>query len=235
MKRLALFVGISLLAVTPARAAMPVIDMAALARWTQQLQQMAYQLETLQQQYRVAVQQFTSLNHLTNMGSIVPGLQAPMLANPLPSLGSIQGLIGGYGGGGALSGLFNGNLSANRVYTPTGDTWLAQHIQQDSQSIAGMQTINQQLYQSASQRIPQMQELVDQINTTSDPATAQELNNRLAAEEAIIQTQQLQAQSAANLYSAQLQLERQQLDERRQQNIDAVLQDAKANGIDIGQ
>jgi type IV secretion system protein VirB5 len=196
----------------------------------QQLQQLEQQLTMLQEQYQMLVNTYQTFTHITDLGSAVSALQSVGIQNPLPvNPSAVQNLLSGSGTGGltgissSLSGLFNQSWNTNHVYTPTGSSWEAQQVQQNANSIAGAQSLAQQLYQSVAQRIPLMQQLEEELSTATDPKTVLDLQARLQAEQSFIQSQQVQAQTLSTMYAAQLQNEQQQLQEERQKEIDQVI------------
>jgi len=208
-----------------------------LQQYMSQIQEAGQQLQQLTQQYNEAVLQYQQLvntyntfTHLTNLAGAVAALGQLGIQNPLPvnpwavqqlfSGGSING-IGGISA--SVTGLYNQNWNANHVYTPTGNTWYSQQLQNNSNGIAGVQSVAQQLYQSMAQRIPLMQQLESRLATASDPKTVMDLQARLQYEQSVIQSQQVQAQTLGTMAAAQFQSEQQQLQEKRQQDIDAVI------------
>lgn len=238
MRRLLLIgaASASLLLAPRAHAQMAVFDAKSFGQLVQQLQQAQQLLVTAKEQFSVAVSQFQSFNHLTSMGQLMPGLMTQGLTNPLPGTAQeVQGLLTGAGGGGALSSLMSGILRGNTVYTPTDPSWMSQHIIQDGRSIAGAQALSEQLYQSMATRIPMMQQLASQLQTASDPKDVMDLQARLASEQAIVQSQQAQAQTLTTWYTAQTSLMQQQVAERRVQEADEFLHEASSNGVNVGQ
>ena len=206
-------------------------------QYMSQIQEAGQQLQQLTQQYNEAVLQYQQLvntyntfTHITNLAGAVGALAQLGIQNPLPvnpwavqqlfSGGSINGISGISP---SINGLYNQNWSANHVYTPTGNTWYSQQLQINANGIAGIQSIAQRLYQSMAQRMPLMQQLESRLATASDPKTVMDLQARLQYEQSVIQSQQAQAQTLGTMASTQFQSEQQQLQEKRQQDIDAVM------------
>ena len=200
-----------------------------LASWARQVQQM-------QQQYAQLQSTYYAMAHVTNLGSAVGALGVAGIRNPLPiNPYAVQGLLNGTGGIGGMSGniggLFAGTTAANRVYTPSDDTWFGQELNRNGGGIAGAQALALELYRAAADRMTHLDDLRSQISTASDPATREAITAQISAEGSAIQNQTLQAQVLGNYMQASLANQTQRVQERRQQEITDVLADAKARGF----
>jgi len=224
-----LFIGACALApLASARADVPVIDGASLVQLLKEVQQAAQEIQLLQQQLQQVMTIYNAISHVTDLGTAVSALDMLGIQNPLPvNPYSVQSLLSGRSGITGMSGsigmLFNSNWAANHVYTPTGSSFEANLIQRGATSIAGIQGVSGQLYQSMAQRLPLMQQLQDRLAATKDPKDVMDLQARLAAEQSYIQAQGVQAQTLAMMQVAAYQDQQQERDEQRQANIDAVL------------
>jgi type IV secretion system protein VirB5 len=151
------------------------------------------------------------------------GIQNPLPINP----SAVQSLLSGRGSvdgmAGSIGSLFNSNWETSHVYTPTGASYEASLIQRGAISIAGIQGLSGQLYQSMAQRMPLLQELQDRLDSAKDPKDVLDLQARLAAEQSYIQAQSVQAQTLAMMQVASYREQQQERDEQRQKDIDAVL------------
>ena len=228
MKRLLLIGVCAFMPLAPARADLPVIDNATIAQLVKQVQQAAQQIELLQQQVQQVMAIYNAVSHVTDLGSAVSALEMLGIQNPLPvNPYAVQSLLNGRGSvegmAGSIGSLFNSNWAASHVYTPTGTSYEANLIQQGATSIAGIQGLSGQLYQSMAQRLPLLEELQDQLNGAKDPKDVMDLQARLTAEQSYIQAQGVQAQTLAMMQVAAYQGQQQQRDEQRQKDIDAVL------------
>lgn len=228
MKRLLLIGAYAFLPLAPARADLPVIDGASIAQLVKQVQQAAQQLQLLQQQVQQVMAIYNAVSHVTDLGSAVSALGMLGIQNPLPvNPYAVQSLLSGRGSvagmTGSIGSLFNSNWDASHVYTPTGTSFEASLTQQGAISIAGIQGLSGQLYQSMAQRLPLLQELQDRLNGAKDPKDVMDLQARLAAEQAYIQAQGVQAQTLAMMQAAAYRGQQQERDEQRQKDIDAVL------------
>jgi type IV secretion system protein VirB5 len=228
MRRVLVIGTCALLVGAPARADVPVIDFASLAQLLREVQQAAQQIQLLQQQVQQLMTIYSAIAHVTNLGSAVSALDMVGIQNPLPvNPYAVQSLLSGQGSVAGMSGsigtLFNSNWTAQHIYTPTGPGLEATLIQRGATSIAGIQGLSGQLYQSMAQRLPLLQQLQDRLATAQDPKDVMDLQARLAAEQSYIQAQGVQAQTLAMMQVAAYQDQDQQRDEQRQANIDAVL------------
>jgi type IV secretion system protein VirB5 len=228
MNRLALIGACAFMLPAPARADLPVIDGASVAQLVKQVQQAAQQIQLLQQQVQQVMSIYNAVAHVTDLGSAVSALGMLGIQNPLPvNPYAVQSLLNGRGSvagmAGAIGSLFNSNWETAHVYTPTGTSYEASLVQRGATSIAGIQGLSGQLYQSMAQRLPLLQALQDRLNSAKDPKDVMDLQARLAAEQSYIQAQGVQAQTLGMMQVAAYQERQQERDEQRQKDIDAVL------------
>lgn len=224
----------------PAAAQLAVVDKASIlgraiehgetiARWGQQA-------EHMMQQIRRAEAAYDAVTGVRDLGSAVQAMGVLGIRNPLPvNPYAVQGLLNGTGGVSGmtsnLSGLFTGTLGQNRVYESQGGSWIEQEINRNGSGLAGAQAVSLQLYASAAERMQHMDALRGRIDTADDPATRDSLIAQFAAENGAIQNQALQAQALGNFMQAQIALQGQRVQERRVQEIDGILADARARGV----
>lgn len=199
-----------------------------LANWVTQLQQMQNQLNQLMQTYQ-------ALSHVTDLASAVGALNALGVQNPLPvNPYAVQGLLSGgqspTGMLGSLSGLLNGVSGYNTVYTPGTTSWASGQNAAYNNGLAGAQAMALQLYQSAAQRYPLLQELQARIATAKDPADREALIARIQLEQAYIQNSQTQAVNLGNYMAAQTQVAQIQQAQRVDQSAYAYLRDQQQRG-----
>jgi type IV secretion system protein VirB5 len=165
---------------------------------------------------------------VTDLASAVSALGVLGIQNPLPvNVYAVQGLLQGTGGVqgmfNQIPGLFNTNFANSHVYTPTGTSFESTTlIPRAATSIAGTQALAGQLYQSMSDRLNAMVSLQARIGS-GDLKDAADINARLTAEQAYIQAQLTQATTLAMMQKAAFEDIQQQREEKRQQDIDAVI------------
>jgi hypothetical protein len=206
-----------------------------LAEWAKSASDMARQIEGDYMRYMQLVYSYQAITRVTDLGSAVAALNMLGIKNPLPiNPYAAQALMSGRGGAGgmlgSLSGLYSGALATNRVYETQGSTWLERQINEQGLGLAGSQAMSMQLYQSAAERAPLLQELQARIDTARDPSERESLIARFAAEQSYILNQQVQAHSVSTYMQSQIYLRDQQREEHLQQSIDEVLADARARG-----
>lgn len=202
---------------------------ATIAKWGQQAEHMV-------QQIRRAEAAYDAVTGVRDLGSAVQAMGVLGIRNPLPiNPYAVQGLLNGTGGVSGmtsnLGGLFTGTLSQNRVYESQGGSWIEQEINRNGSGLAGAQAVSLQLYASAAERMQHMDALRGRIDTADDPATRDSLIAQLTAENGAIQNQALQAQALNNFMQSQIALQGQRVQERRVQEIDGILAEARARGV----
>ena len=203
--------------------------------WAQQAADMVRQLQQMQQQYQQLVMTYQALTRVTDLGSAVSALNMMGIRNPLPiNPYAAQSLLNGTGGASgmlnSLSGLYTGTHTGNTVYAPRDDTWTTRQILANGGGLAGAQALALQLYQSAGERVAGLAELQARIDGAPDPSEREALIARLGVEQAYIQNQQVQAQNIQTYLIAQTQVREQQREERLQQSIDEILEEARGRG-----
>lgn len=215
-----------------------ILEQIGISKQVEQVAQAVAQLRMLENSYMQLQMTYYALSHVTDLGSAVGALGVVGIRNPLPiNPYAVQNLMNGNGGvmgmSSSLGGLFSGTSMANRVYAPAGDTWLGQELGRNGGGIAGVQALSLELYRAAADRMAHLDLLRGQITEASDPATREALIAQIGAEGTAIQNQQVQAQAIGN-YALVSQASRQQrTEERRQQEIDDYLTEARANGVRV--
>ena len=133
-------------------------------------------------------------------------------------------------GPGILGSAAQGYLNENRIYAPTGQDFNAQEMQRNANSVAGAQAMASELYQSAANRVTALQGIERQLANAPDTKAVADIQARIAAEQAYIQAQQVQAQSLAMWQASQERNQQQRGDEERRRQIDKLIESAKARG-----
>lgn len=229
----ALAVGVA--AGAPAQAQWEVIDPANLAQAIEQVAQLAQQLETLQQQYEQLLRTYQAIAHLPDaaLNELGRQLDVDRLRNVLPGSSGVLGAVldgsGGLGPG-DLGAVARGHLERNRVYAPDGVDFEAEEMRRNATSVAGAQAMASELYQSAADRVTLLRGIEGQLASTPDAKAAADLQARLAAEQAYVQAQLVQAQSLAMWQQAQERNRLQRQEEQRRLEIDRLIQEAAARG-----
>ena len=238
MIRTTLLAGVSALTLAvPAHAQWAVFDAGNFAntarsaiQGAQQIQQLTQQLSVMQQQYSQLVQTYQAVAHLpqTELNQLAQQLNISQFRTPLPSLSGTVGSVMGGSGLGNLGSLGQQYLNQNRVYAPSGSDFQAQQLTGTANSIAGVQAMLDQLYQSAAGRISILQGLEGQLTSAPDAKSVADISARVQTEQTYLAAQQVQAQTLATWQAAQIRNEDQQRQEKRRQDIDEVINKVSA-------
>jgi type IV secretion system protein VirB5 len=205
-KHSAVWTLLGLFIVSGARAELPVIDFTAavnaaqeLESWAEQAKQMQQEITTMTQQLQQIQMLYTSVtggpNTLTNLAKL--GNNATFYQY-LPN-DYQQVLQSGYAGWQTIN-------EANQIADPkfsglsgTGLQTLTQRAMQISSNVGMMQ----QAYSSAAQRISNLQTLLNQVDSTPDAKSIQDLQGRIQAEQTLLQNEQTRLQLIGQLADLQ--------------------------------
>ena len=174
----------------PATAQMAVIDAKAII-------QAKAQLDSLRQQYAQLQQTYAAIAHLPQsaLRQLGQELNVNQFRNPLgTSSVDVGAIMSGSGiGSGSLGTAAQGYLNQNRVYSPSGQDFRAQQMNRNANSIAGVQAMASQLYQSAATHLTALQGLEGQLASASDSkvifsVTSSEENSRPASAIRVLST-----------------------------------------------
>lgn len=200
----------------------PVIDKTAILRWASQLEAMKEQFDALNQQIAQAEQLYGSLNKLTNMADVASLLNNPQIRKALPQdFAAIESLLSGNGSGvfGDAAAKF---LEGNSTYQTSANDFYSQELARIQNRNAGQMSLGQQIYDAATQRIDGIDQLRQQIASASDAKDVADLQARLQAESAFLQTDLLRMQGLQMVQQAQAQVEEQRKAEDWRKRIDTM-------------
>ncbi len=237
--------GLALFQVVAAHAQIPVTDGAnllntgkAVLQGAQQIQQLAQQIQTLEQQLTQMQNIYASVAHMPDqmLGQLGSALNVSQFRNPLgSSSGSIGALMNGSGlngslNMGSLSSLGQQYLNQNRVYSPPGGDANANSMANNAASIAGTQSMVDQLYQSAADHTKLLQNLEGALASAPDAKGVADISARVQLEQSYIANQQTQASAISTWQQSQVRNYEQQRRESRRCYIDAVLNGTASSG-----
>ena len=203
-----------------AHAGIPVIDGANLANsiqqviaWGKQYQQMVQQIQQLQTQITQAKQTFDSLNGVRGMADLVNN---PALRTYLPqdwnTALQVISTPGSYAG---LSGSVNAIRDASKLLdvaasnlSPTSDAGRA--FQASQNQAATNRAMGEAGYKAASDRIANIQTLLDKVNAAPDQKDILDLQARIQAEQAMVQNENVKLAVMMQLQQAQRDIQAQQ-------------------------
>ena len=196
----------------------PVIDAASLAKHIEQVATLTKQLENAKEQLGQLQQLHGSLNKMTNMADVAKLLNDPSIRRALPNdFSQMEALL--KGNPGQYGDAYNRHLEENTVYKPQdANDFYAQELERVRKKNAGLLTVGEQMYQAATKRIDGIDELRKKIGTSKDAKETLDLQARLQAESAYLQTDVLRMQALQTVQQAQVQVEQQrQYEEQRKQ------------------
>jgi len=217
MKRTLFSITFALLSSTVLASGIPVIDGASISqnaqnqietmlKWKLQYDQMVAQINQAEQQYK-------SLTGSRNLGQI---LNNPALRDYLPTeWQSVYDAVrrGGYNG---LSGRGQTVYNDNKVFDMCANIKVSDDRKAcEARAVKASQDKGFALdaFDAAKSRINQIDQLMQQINTTQDPKAIAELQGRIAAEQANIQNEQTKLQLYAMVAAAEEKVQQQRLRE----------------------
>jgi type IV secretion system protein VirB5 len=169
----------------------PTISPAELAQQMVQVQQLMQQIENQEAQYRA----------LTGNSSLGTIMNDASLRNYLPEQWQD---IYDQAKSGSLSGISSTMRSIERQEGMTDAATPGQQRYYDV--LSANKAMNEQAYSATMARLNNIQSLMQQSNLTQDPAQKADLQNRMAAEEAMVSNEQTRLQLTAQLQAAELKL-----------------------------
>ncbi|QFI69607.1 P-type DNA transfer protein VirB5 [Sinorhizobium alkalisoli] len=207
---------------TAAGQGIPVIDQTAIGKHIETIAELKSQLDALNQQIEQAQQLYGSLNKLTEMADIAGVLNDPAIRKALPAdFNAIEGLFTG-----TDTGLFGNSaskfLEGNSIYRTSADDFYAQELSRIQNKNAGQMSLGQQIYDAATKRIDGIDQLRERISTASDAKDIADLQARLQAEQAFLQTDVLRMEGLRMVQQAQVQVDEQRKAEDWRQRMDAM-------------
>lgn len=205
----------------------PVNDQAAIAKQIESIAQLKSQLDALNEQIGQARQLYGSLNKLTDMADVAEVLNDPAIRKALPfDFAAIEGLLKGNG-----TGVFGDSasrfLEGNSTYRTDADDFYAQELSRLQNKNAGQMSVGEQIYDAATKRIHGIDQLRGKISTAGDAKEIADLQARLQAEQAFLQTDVLRMEGLRMVQQAQNQVDEQRKAEdwrQRMDNMKAALQ-----------
>ena len=200
----------------------PVIDQTAILKHIESIAQLKSQLDALHQQIEQAQQLYGSLNKLTDMADVASVLNDPAIRKALPSdFAAIEGLLKGDG-----SGVFKDSaskfLEGNSTYRTDADDFYAKELARVQNKNAGQMSLGQQMYDAATKRIDGIDQLREKISMAGDAKEIADLQARLQAEQAFLQTDVLRMEGLRMVQQAQTQVDEQRKAEDWRQRMDAM-------------
>lgn len=200
----------------------PVIDQTSILKQIESITQLKSQLDALHQQIDQAQQLYGSLNKLTDMADVANVLNDPAIRKALPSdFASIEGLFKGNGSG-SIGQSASKFLESNSSYRTGADDFYAKELSRIQNKNAGQMGLGQQIYDAATKRIDGIDELREKISSAGDAKDIADLQARLQAEQAFLQTDVLRMEGLQMVQHAQVQVDEQRKAEDWRQRMDSM-------------
>lgn len=202
----------------PAKAGIPVIDVAAIAQliqqvmyWQQQIQSMSDQLNQLQQTYGT----LTGERGMQGLLPISPEQRNYLPANYGELLHTIEGSSQTYAG---LSSQVKAVMVANAILSNPQLASLTPEVreivEQGRKSAAMVATLSRTAYDNTGQRFSALQQLISSIGAAGDLKAIQDLQGRVAAEQAMLTNEQTKLQTLYHMAQAEQLTQQQRIREQ---------------------
>lgn len=205
--------ALALMGSAPARAfGLDIVsDPGAYARFASELQELQRHYQTLQQQLNQSKQLYDGLNKLTNVNSIASVLNNPALRQYLPPevRDTSRLLNGSLSDLGSIGSRATAIRNANRLFTPpTFGLSASEKYYQDALVKSGDHAardiaLGESAFTTATQRQAGLDELRLQLNKASTAKEVMDLQARIAAEQALINNDQMQLQGLTMMQEAE--------------------------------
>ena len=209
------------LAGVPAQAQEIVYDPMAYARMIEDARTALEQLEALKAQIEQGEKLYDSLNDLSDVNALAGRLGLPEVRNPLPDMTALRAAADGdLSALGALAGRAEAIRRETRLYTPpAGEAGPAEAYYRDSLERSGLRTardlaVGEAVGQAADARLEGLETLRRALDAAPNARAVMDLDARLAAEQALIQNEQVRLQGLALMQAAEARLEEQRARER---------------------
>lgn len=204
-----------------ARAQQIVHDPTAYAKMVEEARTALQQLQALQAQVEQGRQLFDSLNDFSDVNALAGALGLPEVRNPLPDLAALRAAADGdLSALGRLAERADAIRAEHRLYTPPpGDLPAAEAWYRDSLERAGARgardlAVGEAIGAASDQRLEGLEALRRALDTAPNARAVMDLEARLAAEQALIQNEQVRLQGLALTREAEARLEEQRARER---------------------
>ena len=224
-------------AARPAHAQMAVFDSASFGQLIQEAEHGTQQIAQLEQVITVNKNQLTELftlyssfSHLTNATQLAPLLLTQSTIHSLPEMAQLEGLLRGQGFTGTLASQAQAMLTKIQLYRPTGSDLAATQMNTAAQATAGQMAAAETLYNSNSDRITGLQNLMTGLGGSADPKQTADIGARASIESGYAQAQTNQVMSLQVMQKAQEDSQQQQQDQAWRQGAENLVAQAKAAG-----
>ena len=211
------------LALSPslARAQHIVHDPTAYARLVEDARTALEQLRALQTRVEQGEALFESLNSVSDVNALATVLGLPEVRSPLPDLRALRAAADGdLTALGALAGRAGAIRNETRLYAPPsgevspGEAWYRETLERSGARTARDLAIGEAVSRASDQRLEGLESLRRALDAAPNARAVLDLEARLAAEQALIQNEQLRLQGLALTQAAEDRLEEQRAREK---------------------
>lgn len=196
-------------------------DPTAYAKLVEDARTALQQLRALQTQVEQGQALLDSLNSISDVNALASALGLPEIRNPLPDLRALRAAADGdLTALGDLADRADAIRRETRLYNPpSGDLPTAEAYYRDSLERSGARTardlaIGEAVSQASDQRLEGLETLRRALDAAPNARAVMDLDARLAAEQALIQNEQLRLQGLALTQAAEARLEEQRAREQ---------------------
>ncbi len=221
----------------PAHAQMAVFDSASFGQLIQEAQHGTQQIAQLEQVITINRNQLTQLftlyqsfAHLTDVTQLAPLLLQQSTIQALPEMVQIENLLRGQGFSGTLASQAQALMASIQVYTPTGYDFAATQMNTAARASAGQMAAAQTLYESSTQRVNGLQQMMGQLGLSADPKQTADIQARVEIENGYAAAQGNQIKALQVMQKAQEDVEQQQQDEAWRAGAESLVSQATAAG-----
>lgn len=186
----------------------PVIDVSNLAQQIEQVVAWGKQYEQMMQQIQNLQQQITNTTGSRGFSSVLNSTAFQQARRMLPQDAQTLLDLANNGSYGNLANSINNIKQAtttlnNNSFTSAhaSDQWMA-----DLNRAASNKALSMEAYNSAQQRLSNLESLMSQISATQDPKAIGELQARISTEQGLIQNEQAKIQAMTMLVAAEKQI-----------------------------
>nr|WP_303705208.1 type IV secretion system protein [Brevundimonas naejangsanensis] len=218
-RSLAALIGAVFLASAPAVQAQHIVhDPTAYARLVEDARTALQQLRALQAQVEQGKALFDSLNAISDVNALASVLGLPEVRNPLPDLSALRAAADGdLAALGDLADRAAAIRRETRLYTPPSgdaDTYYRDSLERSGARTARDLAIGEAVSQASDRRVEGLESLRRALDAAPNARAVMDLEARLAAEQALIQNEQLRLQGLALTHAAEARLEEQRAREQ---------------------
>lgn len=194
----------------------PVVDVAGnalkITHQAESILKFVEQIEQLKAQLEQQKQMFASMNGIRGMGQLLnnPAARQYLPANSQEMYNLAVGVQSGKYSG--LSGSLKAIRDAGRIVSTSSvkNTATAGALDKAQTQLAAMQASAEAAFNAAGDRFERLEQLVQAVDTAADPKAAADLQNRIQAEQVMMQNEQSKLSMMVQLQSIQ----RQQLEQQ---------------------